>query len=276
MNCLPIDKKKQVILALVEGNSIRSIERMTGVNRNTIMTQMKRVGAGCKKLLDEKMKNLDCEALQVDEIWTFVQKKQKSLSAQEKELRDDIGDQYVFVALDAKTKIIPSFLVGKRNGDTTFKFITDLKSRLNGIRPQLTTDGYRPYVDAIEFVFGCNVDYAQLIKLYEGKSLDDHKYSPPKVKGTQKKRIMGKSDRKKISTSYIERQNLTMRMQMRRFTRSTNAFSKKLENLKAALYLHFAFYNFVRVHRTLRVTPAMEAGITDRLWEVEDLFDYGC
>ena len=176
---------------------------------------------------------------------------------------------------DAKTKLIPSFVLGKRDIKTTHEFISDLKSRLNGNKPQLTTDGFKPYADVVDFIFGCNIDYAQLIKQYEGRQYDDHKYSPPKVIGTKKIRIIGKPDKKKISTSYVERQNLTMRMQMRRFTRLTNAFSKKIESLKAALYLHFAHYNFVRIHGSLRVTPAMEAGITDHIWDVDELFAYG-
>jgi IS1 family transposase len=235
-----------------------------------------RIGKGCKRLLEEKMQNLECKEIQVDEIWTYVGKKQKTLNKQEKHHNIKFGDQYVFVAIDANTKLIPSFVVGKRNADTAYSFMHKLMTCLNKTIPQLTTDGYTPYKDAVEFTFGCDINFAQLIKVFERSIYDDYKYSPPRVIRTTKEKVCERPDFDKISTSYIERQNLTMRMQMRRFTRLTNAFSKKLENLVSALYLHFAHYNFVRIHKTLQVTPAMEAGITDRIWDIEDILGYGC
>lgn len=197
-------------------------------------------------------------------------KKQKRVTA-EKPWAEDVGDQYVFVGIDTETKLIPAFAVGKRDARTATRFMADLQGRLRE-RIQLTTDGFVPYTEAVEGAFGSEVDYAKLVKLYASLSSDEGRYSPAKVSGAIPSVLMGYPNPRKISTSsYVERQNLTMRMQMRRFTRLTNGFSKKLENLKCALALYFAFYNFVRVHRTLRVTPAMAAGVTNRLWDVKDL-----
>ncbi len=251
MNILERERKLQIINALIEGNSIRSTERMTHTHRDTIIRLMVSTGEHCVQLLDEKMQDLNCPQIQADEIWTFVHKKQQRIKSDESD--EVIGDQYVFVAMDAATKLVPSFLVGKRSTENTVRFITDLKNRLTN-HTQITTDGLLAYIDAVELAFGSNVDYAQLVGVPSKKFV---------IAGTPKK--------KHISTTYIERQNLTIRMMMRRFTRLTNAFSKKLKNLKAAVALHFAHYNFCRVHQTLRVTPAMEAGITNHIWSLGDL-----
>jgi IS1 family transposase len=270
MNVLPIEKKLQVISSLVEGNSVRSTERMTGVHRDTICRLLVQVGQNCAGLLDAHLRDLCCERLQCDEIWCYVGKKNRHVRESDPV---EFGDQWVFVAMDADTKLIPSFTVGKRTAVTTRDFVYDLMMRLNN-RPQITTDGFRFYVDAMARYFGSDVDYAQLIKLYGDYGQHDAgpgRYSPPPIVETISRIIQGTPNEAHISTSYVERQNLTMRMQMRRFTRLTNAFSKKLENLKAACALHFAYYNFVRVHSTLRVTPAMAAGVTSEIWPLVKL-----
>jgi IS1 family transposase len=272
MNSLPKDKQAGIIRAHVEGNSIRSMERMTGVHRDTIMRLVVRIGQGCAQLLDERIKGVPVKRIQADEIWTYVFKKQARLSSDD---HPDMGDQYVFVGMDADTKLVISHLVGKRDAASAFYFIRDLKDRVQG-RPQVTTDGFRPYIGAMEDCFGADVDYAQLVKLYgQPKAASGSRdwYAPVQVTAAIPMRINGRPDPRYISTSLIERQNLTMRMQMRRFTRLTNAYSKKLENLKAAVALHFAHYNFVRVHQTLKVTPAMAAQLTDHLWGFEELLD---
>ncbi len=270
MNKLSIEKQSMAVSALVEGASIRSVERMTGIHRDTIMRLMVRTGQNSEEIMDSTMHNLKCENLQVDEIWCFVGKKQRHL-----QITDDLnelGDQWVWVALDADSKLIPSYLVGKRSFQNACAFIQDLSERLDN-RVQLSSDSLAAYVDAVERAFGMNVDYGQVVKTYEAEPIGPGRYSPPHVISAERRAIKGYPDSDKISTSYIERQNLTMRMSMRRFTRLTNAFSKKLENLKAAVALHFAHYNFVRVHQSLRVTPAMKAGLTDHIWSVKDLLD---
>jgi IS1 family transposase len=271
MNVLEMEKKVAVVHGLVEGCSIRSIERMTGVHRDTIMRLLVSVGEKCTEILDQQLKGFHCKLIEADEIWTFVKKKERRLTDEERFNRE-IGDQYVFVALDAETKLVPSFLVGKRDGETALRFISDLQTRLTGNgRIQLTTDGLRVYIDAVEQTFGADIDYAQLVKLYAAENPGPGRYSPPRVSEVVSTVINGNPDPSRICTSYVERQNLTMRMAIRRFTRLTNAFSKKLVNLKAALALHFAHYNFVRIHSTLRVTPAMAAGVTGKLWDLKEL-----
>ena len=270
MNKLKTEKKLAVLAALVEGNSIRSIERMTGVNRNTIMSLLYRVGGGCDRMLDRRMRNLECRNIQVDEIWRYVGKKKGHMTEEEKKARPDLGDQYVFVALDADTKLVPYHRIGKRNSKTAIRFMKSLAMRLNN-HVQITTDAFQPYYDAVEIAFNGQVDYAQLHKHYITNG--ERRYSPPAISGVFHRIMTGSPQIRGISTSYVERQNLTMRMQMRRFTRLTNAFSKKLINLKAACALHFANYNFCRIHQTLKCTPAMEAGITNRLWNMEDLLE---
>jgi IS1 family transposase len=268
MNTLKPEKKLAVLSALVEGNSIRSTERMTGVHRDTILRLLVQVGENCLRLSDATMRDLPCSRVQVDEIWTFVAKKQKRVKQGESD--QEIGDQYVFVALDADSKLIPSFEVGKRDGQTALALMTDLFRRV-ARRLQLTTDGFPAYIESVEESFGYDVDYAMLIKEYGPEDPGRARYSPPVVVGVTQVILNGQPNEDDISTSYVERQNLTIRMMCRRFTRLTNAFSKKLANLKAALALHFAYYNFCRIHRTLRVTPAMAAGVTDRVWGLSDL-----
>lgn len=269
-NRLSLARRTQIIGALVEGNSIRSVERMTETHRDTIMRLMVEVGSGCAKLQDETMRNLTCQHIQCDEIWAYVGKKQKQITPEDD--RNQVGDQWTFVAVDPQTKLVPSFLVGKRDLPTATAFIADLNERLDN-RIQLSTDGLAAYVEAVETVFGADVDYGQAVKFYDAEPAGAGRYSPPKVVRSERMAITGSPDRKHISTSIIERQNLTMRMSMRRFTRLTNGFSKKVENHRAAVALHFAHYNLVRLHRTLRVTPAMAAGMTSRLWSLTDLVD---
>lgn len=270
-NNLSRDKQIAVVGALVEGCSIRSTERMTGVNRETIGTLLVRVGNGCADLLDRTMRDLPCERLELDELWAFVGKKQRHVTKDDDKLR--VGDTWTFVAVDAETKLVPSFLVGKRDARCTRAFIADVASRLRN-RVQISTDGLGAYVDAIGETFAAaGVDYAQLVKSYEAEPMGPGRYSPPKVTATEKTPIFGAPDADLVSTSYVERQNLTVRMGVRRYTRLTNAFSKKLENHVAATALHFAHYNFVRRHQSLRVTPAMAAGVSATLWDVDDLLN---
>lgn len=259
----------RAIQCLIEGCSIRSTERMTGLHRDTIMQLLVLAGERCEKLLDERMRGLKCNFVQCDEIWTFCFKKQRRVRKSDPA---EFGDQWVFVAIDAETKLIPSFTVGKRSAATTRNFVDDLAQRLDN-RVQITTDGFRFYVNAIERSFGADVDFAQLVKLYGdyGQHDSEAKYSPNPIIEVISKVRQGEPDEDHISTSYVERQNLTMRMSIRRLTRLTNAFSKKLDNLKAAIALHFAFYNFCRVHKTLRVTPAMQAGLADHVWNISEL-----
>jgi IS1 family transposase len=265
---LKTEKKLAVIAAMVEGNSIRSTERMTGVHRDTIMRLVLQTGDHCGRLLNERMRRLQCRFVQADEIWTYVGKKEKRVGSGDNP--EEVGDQYVFVAMDSETKLVPCFRVGKRNAANTWYFIQDLQTRLSN-RVQLTTDGFRPYKDAVEDAFGVNVDYAMLVKVYTNSGQADTRYSPGEIVDARPIPITGNPKPYLISTSHIERQNLTIRMQLRRFTRLTNAFSKKLENLKAALSLHFAWYNFCRIHSSLRVTPAMAAGVSDEIWPLDRL-----
>jgi len=216
------------------------------------------------------MRGLNCKRIQVDEIWSYVQKKQRRITPADDPRR--VGDQWTFVAIDPATKLVPTYRVGKRDGATAVEFLNDLSGRLAN-RVQLSSDGLTTYIDAVEQAFGADVDYGQIVKFYEAEPIGPGRYSPPQVVRTERAVIAGDPNQKHISTSMIERQNLTMRMGMRRFTRLTNAFSKKVENLRAAVALHFAHYNFVRIHRTLRVTPAMAGGVTDRLWSLGELVE---
>jgi IS1 family transposase len=258
-----LDKNKQVaiISSLAEGSSIRSIERITGVHRDTIMRLGVRVGKGCQSLLDTKMRNLSCEHLQFDELWGFISKKERHVR------HDDdptLGDVWTFCAIDSDTKLVPSFKVGKRDSATANAFVSDVASRMAN-RVQISTDGLRAYVEAVEQAFGSNVDYAQIVKIFESEAMD------AEVVGMDKTRLVGRPDMSLASTSYVERLNGTTRLHMRRLTRLTYAFSKKLENFEAAVGLHFAYYNFVKRHNTLRATPAMAAGIERDFWTVADL-----
>jgi IS1 family transposase len=241
---------------------------MTETHRDTILRLLVEIGAGCAALMDEHMQNLRCRHIQMDEIWTYVQKKQRWMTDEDDPERT--GDIWAFVALDADTKLIATYRVGKRDLRTASAFLNDLARRLVN-RVQLSSDALRAYVEATEEAFGADVDYGQIVKFYEAEPIGPGRYSPPRVKNAERSVIMGNPDYSQISTSYVERQNLTMRMSMRRFTRLTNAFSKKIENLRAAVALHFAHYNFVRVHSSLRVTPAMEASVTDRVRTMEEL-----
>ena len=270
-NVLRREKQLAVLGALVEGCSVRSTERMTGVHRDTILRLMVRIGDGCANLLDEKMVNLDCQRLELDELWAFCSKKQKNVSSDDDATR--VGDAWTYVAIDSDSKIVPCFRVGKRNAENTNGFVADVAARLRN-RVQLSTDGLKMYIDAIRDSFGVdNVDYATIVKSYEAEPVGPGRYSPPKVSSTEKTPVFGAPLAELVSTSFIERQNLTMRMGMRRFTRLTNGFSKKIENHCAAVALHFAHYNFVRRHQTLRVSPAMAAGVESTLWSLDDLLD---
>jgi IS1 family transposase len=268
VNVLRTEKKLAVLGALVEGCSVRSTERLTGVHRDTICKLLARVGGGCASLLDELMVNLGCERLELDELWSFVGKKQRHVKATDDASR--VGDQWVYVAIDATSKLIPSFLVGKRDAANTNAFVSDVAARLRN-RVQLSTDGLRLYVEAVNAAFGDDVDYAQVVKTYETDFAGEGRYSPPKIASTEKTPIVWAPIAEYVSTSYVERSNLSMRMGMRRFTRLTNAFSKKLENHVAAVALFVAHYNFVRRHTTLRTTPAMAAGVESRMWGLDEL-----
>lgn len=268
MNILNSQKQEMIIGALVEGSSIRSIERMTGVHRDTIMRLLVKAGDSCEKIMDAEMRNFPCKNIEVDEVWSYVGKKQRHVSKYDNP--NEVGDFYTFIALDSDTKLVPVYKVGKRDLYTTQVFISDLSDRLKN-RVQLSSDKFKPYVEAVEVGFGGDVDYGQIVKSYEAEPIGPGRYSPPEVVSTTKKGIVGDPDPRRICTSFVERQNLTVRMQIRRFTQLTNAFSKKLDNMKAAVALHFAHYNFVRIHGSLRMTPAMAAGITDHIWTISDL-----
>lgn len=269
MSFLSLAKQTEIIGGLVEGNSIRSMERQSGAHRDTIMRLALRVGEGCAKIMDEEMRNLTCNRIEADEIWTFVGRKQRNVTTAHDSMQT--GDFYTFVSLDPETKLVPTYLVGKRNRVHTQAFINDLAGRLTN-RCQLSTDGFPAYLDAVDQAFGVDVDYGQIVKFYESDR-SRGRYSPPEVVAVKRAAISGAPAPERISTSLVERQNLTMRMSMRRFTRLTNGFSKKLSGLKAAVALHFAHYNFCRIHSTTRVTPALAAGVSSRVWELEELVE---
>lgn len=269
MNVLPVEKQTQILNALVEGCSVRSTARLVGVEHKTVLRVLLRAGKHCQKLLDEKMRNIRARFIQVDEMHGYVQVRQKNLDPMRHDDRV-MGEQYVFIAIDSETKLVPSFIVGKRSAANCYWLMKDLESRL-ATRAQITSDGFRPYIDAVDSTFGTNVDYAMLVKTYVGDESSRERYSPSEVVDARPIPIMGDPEMSRISTSHVERQNLTVRMSQRRFTRLTNAFSKKLENMKASLALHFAWYNFCRVHSTLRVTPAMAAGIASEVWTLDAL-----
>ncbi len=269
MNKLNTSDRVAVLRALVEGNSIRATVRITGVAKNTIVKLLEDVGAACANYHDEHVRQVRAQRVQCDEIWSFCYCKQKNVP-EEMKAEFGRGDVWTWTAIDADTKLVISYFVGLRDGDYASAFIEDLASRLAN-RVQLTTDAWRAYQQAIDDAFKGDIDYAVLHKVYSNDNPGVARYNPAKVTGVSKTKVNGNPADFHVSTSYVERQNLTMRMCMRRFTRLTNAFSKKIENLMHAVALHFMYYNFVRVHQTLRVTPAMEAGITDRIWELEDI-----
>lgn len=271
MNRLSTAKRVQVIAALVEGVSINAIVRMTGVSKNTVLKLLADVGNACAIYQNRVFQDLPCKRLQLDEIWSFCFAKDKHLR---EELKDTFGygSVYTWVAICADSKLVPSWFVGRRDLPSAMEFVTDLAGRLRN-RVQITTDGHRPYLEAIEAAFGSEVDYSILIKLY-GETVEETRYSPAECKGIRKDRITGNPDLRHVSTSYIERQNLTMRMSMRRFTRLTNAHSKKIENHIHAISLHYMHYNFVRQNLALKgSTPAMVAGVTRKLWSIEDILN---
>jgi transposase-like protein/IS1 family transposase len=266
-----LEDAERIVALLCEGVSIRAITRLTGVHKGTILSLLLTVGAKCAAMFDERVQNLRPRYVQADEAWTFVQKKQKRLKADDPAER---GDQYLWVALDSETKLVMTYRVGKRDAQNAYAFVTDLNRRIRPAhRFQITTDGLEGYVPAIEEAFGADVDFAQLIKNYAQPSTDGPDWFRPsaRVVSISTRKIIGEPDEARISTSHMERANLTWRMTLRRFTRLTNAFSKKLINLEAAVAIMMAFYNFCRVHQTLRVTPAMEAGLTNRVWSIRDL-----
>lgn len=272
MNQLPLEKRVAIISALVEGNSLRSTSRMVGCSINTVTKLLVNVGRACSVYQDRVMRNLHCRRLQIDEIWAFCYAKKKNVPA-DLQGQFGYGDVWTFVAIDAETKLVPHWLHGNRTASDAKSFVDDVAGRL-AHRVQITTDGHRMYLEAMESGFGGAVDYAMLVKLYgsEGNRREpETRYSPGECCGTTKMVISGDPDPDHISTSYVERQNLTMRMRMRRFTRLTNAFSKKLENLCHAVSLHFMHYNFVRRHMTLRMPPALKAGVADHLWTLEEM-----
>ena len=268
MNTLTQDERIRVVAALVEGNSIRATSRMTNVARNTVTKLLVDLGQVCMKYHDEHVRDVRVRRLQCDEIWAYVGAKAKNVSAEKKEI--GWGDVWTWVGIDADTKLVVSYLIGGRGADWAMDFMQDCANRIRG-RVQITTDGHKAYLQAVEDAFGMDVDYAQLQKIY-GSSLEtETRYSPATCIGCDMKTVSGNPNPKHVSTSYVERQNLTMRMHMRRFTRLTNGFSKKLENHAYAVALHFMFCNFVRIHQTLRVTPAMESGLSNHAWELSEL-----
>lgn len=279
MYTLTLEKKTQVISALVEGNSIRAACRMTGVAKGTVTRLLESVGKACAEYQDKTLRNLPCKTIQCDEIWAFCYAKDKNVP---KELKGKFGfgDVWTWVAIDADTKLVPSWSVGLRDAVYAQKFMNDLKSRLAN-RVQITSDGHHLYLSAVENAFGSEVDYARLVKLYGLQPDGEKRYSPADCIATKQEVVQGNPNLSKISTSYVERQNLTMRMNMRRFTRLTNGFSKKVQNLEYAVALHFMYYNFCRPHKTLNpkkavgITPAMAAGVSEKIWKIEDIIRLG-
>lgn len=270
-NVLTVEKQVMAISALAEGSSIRSVERMTGVHRDTIMRLGMTVGDACAKLMHEQMRDLDIRHIQVDEIWGFVGKKQRNVKPSDNQ--EMFGDCWTFVALDPESKLVPSFVVGKRDWENTQKFVSDVASRVRN-RIHFSSDGMNGYLTTVEEAFGSEVDYGQIVKIYGGVDMEgSRRYSPPPVTAISKKVICGEPDLDLISTSHVERQNLTMRMHCRRLTRLTNAFSKRVENFRSAVALNFGYYNFCLIHKSIRMTPAMAAGVSNRIWTVKDLVE---
>lgn len=271
MRKLAASDRARILHMLCEGNSIRSIERMTGASKHTVSKLLVDAGKACMAYHDQYVRGVKASRIQCDEIWTFTYAKQKNVK-DAKAAPDHAGDTWTWTALDADSKLIVSYMVGGRDAEYAMWFMDDLRSRLRN-RVQLTSDGHSPYLQAVEGAFGADVDFAQLVKIYgepTGRT-NERRYSPGECCGTKKRAVEGNPDPAHVSTSFVERQNLTMRMHMRRFTRLTNAFSKKIENHAYAVALHMMYYNFVRIHKTLRVSPAIAAGVSDRLWEIGDI-----
>jgi IS1 family transposase len=271
MNKLDRETRARILHLLCEGSSIRAIARLTGASKNTVTKLAVEAGKACAAYQDRVLRNLPCKRVQLDEIWNFVYAKQANLDVATA-APDDAGDVWTWTAICADTKLLVTFLVGGRDTDSAVAFVDDLKERLAN-RVQVTSDGHGAYLRAMDQVFGDDADYAMLVKIYGVDRASERRYSPAKCLGARRGAITGNPDPKHISTSYAERQNLTMRMLMRRFTRLTNAFSKKVENHACAVALHAMYYNFVRIHQTLKVTPAMAAGVTERLWEMSDVVE---
>jgi IS1 family transposase len=269
MNKLTLEERARILHLLCEGMSIRAITRLTGASKNTVAKLLVDAGKACAAYHDANVRNVKASRIQVDEIWSFAYAKQKNV-ATAKDAPEGAGDTWTWTALDADSKLIVSYLVGGRDAEYAMWFMDDLRERLAN-RVQLTSDGHKAYLQAVEGAFGDDIDYAQLVKMYGPTITAPGRYSPAECTGAKKMRVTRSPDPSQASTSYVERQNLTMRMHMRRFTRLTNAFSKKVENHAYAVALHMMYYNFVREHKTLRVTPTMQAGITDRLWEIADI-----
>jgi len=269
MNKLPRDKRAQILGMMVEGISIRAIVRLTGASKNTVVKLLEDAGEAFSAYQDKALRNLPCKRLQVDEIWAFNYCKQRTIMTA-KNAPAGAGDIWTWTAIDADTKLIPSYYVGRRDGTAAQHFIPDLALRLAN-RVQLTSDGHRPYLEAIEQSFGADIDYAMLVKIYGEPTGATGRYSPGECIGADPRPVTGKPDPAHISTSYAERANLTMRMGSRRFTRLTNALSKKAENHAHSVAIHTMHYNFVRIHQTLHCTPAMAAGVTAKLWELTDM-----
>lgn len=271
MNRLSLQARAKILSCLVEGNSMRATARMCDVSLNTVSKLLIDVGTACANYQYENLRNLPCKRIQCDEIWSFCYAKDKNVPAEVKGVWG-FGDVWTWTAICADTKIVPSWLVGRRDSANAHFFVQDLAERLAN-RVQLTTDGNKIYLNAVERAFAADIDFAMLVKLYgtpDGKG-EARRYSPGECCGTIKGTVCGNPEGKHISTSFVERQNLTMRMSMRRFTRLTNGFSKKIENLECAVALHFMHYNFGRIHKTLRVTPAMQAGVADHVWTLEEI-----
>ena len=267
---MPLAKRAQILGLLVEGMSLRAASRLADCSINTVTKLLVDVGMACAEYQDKALRNLPCKRVQCDEVWSFVGCKQRNLPA-ERKAEPGVGDVWTWTAIDADSKLVLSWLVGDRDKEAATLFVSDLASRLAN-RIQLTTDGYRIYLEAVSTGFDVPVDYGMLVKHYtEGQQGPERKYSPSKFVSAERRKVMGKPDKAHISTSYVERQNLTMRMSSRRFTRLTNGFSKKVENHAHAVALHFMYYNFGRIHKTLRVTPDMEAGVASHVWTLEEI-----
>jgi IS1 family transposase len=272
MRKLASSERARILHLLCEGNSIRAITRLTGASKKTVSKLLVDAGKVCMAHHDQFVRRVKASRIQVDEIWTFTHCKEKNV-ASAKAAPEGAGDTWTWTAIDAETKLIVSYFVGDRDAESALEFMHDLRSRLRN-RVQLTSDGLNTYLDAVEAAFGDDVDYAQLVKIYgepRYASGPDRRYSAGECCGARKRRVTGNPDPREVCTSFVERQNLTMRMHMRRFTRLTNAFSKKIENHAYAVALHMTYYNWVRLHGKLRVTPAMAAGLSDRLWEIDDI-----
>jgi len=271
MNKLTHEQRVQAVNCLIEGCSIRATVRMTGIAKKTVMRLLCEVGAVCEDYQDRVLRNLSCRRVQLDELWGFNYCKAKNVTPEIADKVPAAGDVWLWVALDADTKLVPCWRLGDRSARTAYHFVRDLASRLSN-RIQLTSDGHRAYADAVEEAFGSEVDYAMLVKLYgTDREESEVRYSPAECIGCKQIRMIGMPNPKHISTSYVERQNWSARTAMRRYTRLSNGFSRKIENHEAAVALYYFSYNFIKIHRTLRVTPAMAAGVTDRLWDVSDL-----